>query len=396
MSTSSNIVTIGSLIKKDLKKAYFLPQQPSSYSKGYRFLNETRYQVYDSPPPALSFSQRLYPFRNLPAAGDEVPVLLDNVPPSYLVEHWRKWLPAFDRAIIKSVDEGLQDGVPIVTTAAIECISSAKHCIHPDILYEVQLKSSILDVGVPCPRHDGSISFPFAVKVDMAWCGRGNQLVENECELSATLREIKDESGWTGRIVLQEFVPGVKQVPSFQFHLHKSGEIFWVGTTTGEFDGFEWTGATVDWDKQDHYRDLVYEDFAVPIIDYLKKRGYFGLVTFEVLFTDHGKYLVDLNPRVGGDTTHLLLARYMATEVGLKHSAMFTENTHKFTAQELIARAHNINNNNQGIVIILSVCEVDNGCCESDVSVFAETAKEVQGLYQKLAAEDDEEADAKL
>ena len=41
MSSTSSVVTIGSLIKKDLKEAYFLLQQPSSYSKAYRFFNDT-------------------------------------------------------------------------------------------------------------------------------------------------------------------------------------------------------------------------------------------------------------------------------------------------------------------------------------------------------------------
>ena len=220
--SSSSVVTIGSLIKKDLKEAYFLPQQPSSYFKAYRFLNDTKYRVYDSPPPEMTFVQHLYPIRNLPAAGNEVPILMEHIPPPYLEEHWRKWLPAFAKAIVKSVDEGLQDDVPIVTTAAIECIPEAKHSIHPDILYEVQLKSTILDTGVTCPRHldEESISYPCAVKADMAWCGRGNQLVENENELLSTLREIRDESGWKGKIVLQEFIPGVKEVPSFQCYLH--------------------------------------------------------------------------------------------------------------------------------------------------------------------------------
>ena len=85
--------------------------------------------------------------------------------------------------------------------------------------------------------------------------------------------------------MFQEFLPGVHEVPSFQFHVDKSGEVFWVGTSLGTFDVFEWTGAPVNWDKQEDCRKLVYEDFTVPIKDYLQKNGYFGLVTFELLFT---------------------------------------------------------------------------------------------------------------
>ena len=91
--------------------------------------------------------------------------------------------------------------------------------------------------------------------MDMGWCGFGNRL-----ELHTTLQEIKEESGCArDGIVLQDFIHGTKEVPTFQFYLHKSGEIFWLGTTVGKFDGFEWTGGIVDWDKQDYYKDLVYE-----------------------------------------------------------------------------------------------------------------------------------------
>jgi len=60
----------------------------------------------------------------------------------------------------------------------------------------------------------------------------------------------------------------------------------------------------VDWDKQEGYEEIVHEEFTLPIKKYLHERGYFGLATFKVLITDHGRYLVDLKPRIGGDTAH--------------------------------------------------------------------------------------------
>ena len=388
MSSSKNVITIGSLIQKDLKDAYFLPQQPSSYSKGYRFQNDTTYRVYDCPPPPLRFNQVLFPLRNLPAAGKGIHVIMDHKPPLYLQKHWEKWLPAFSPATVKSVDEALLDDVPIVTSAAHQNIPEHKHSIHPDVMYKLQLKSSILEIGVPVPRHmdENSISYPCAVKADMGWCGRGSERVTNASELSDTLRHIRDEYGWKGRIVFQEFLPGVDEVPSFQFHLDKSGEIFWVGTSLGKFNVFQWTGATVDWDKHEDYRNLVYDDFTVPIANYLQNNGYFGLVTFEVLFTDHGKYLVDLNARVGGDRTHMLLARYMAMEAGLKHSAMFSENTHTFTGAKLVEKTNDLNKKNQGKIVVLAVANVGNDGCDSDVSVFAKGPEEVQALFKKLTS----------
>lgn len=385
MSSSTNAITIGSLIKKDLKEAYFLPQKPSSYLKGYRFYNDKKYRIYDYPPTQSSFRRLMSPFYHLPAAGDEIPVLMERKPESFLKQHWKQWLPDFPAVYIKSPDEGLRDDLPIVTRAALQGIPEDKHFVHPDILYELHLKSSILDIKAPTPRHmdESSISYPCMVKIDMSSGGRGNRLVKNEIELSATLRHIREVCGWNGKIVFQEYLHQVKEVPSFQFYLHRSGELFWVGTTSGGFSGFSWTDGLTNWDKQDYYEQLVYEEFTIPIKNYLQKRGYFGLVTFEVVITDHAKYLVDVNPRIGDDTTHLLLARYMALDFGLKHSAIFCYNKHTVSSRRLVARANAINKRGKGTIVVLSVADADKGC-QSDLSIFAKTPEEVQTLFHNL------------
>lgn len=129
-----NVITIGDLIQKDLEKAYFLPQQPSSYSKGYRFQNSTKYQVFDSPPPPLSFNQTLFPLRNLATTGDKIQLVMESEPPSYLKEHWNNTMPDFPLASVKSVDEALLDDIPIVTSAALQSIPEHKQSIHPDLM----------------------------------------------------------------------------------------------------------------------------------------------------------------------------------------------------------------------------------------------------------------------
>ncbi|KAL9966858.1 hypothetical protein ACROYT_G024988 [Oculina patagonica] len=300
-----------------------------------------------------------------------------------------------DRAVIKSLNEELQDDVPVVTLEPFQSIPKHKHSVDPDILYEVQLKSSILHIKAPTPRHmdENAISYPCMVKVDKSLGGLGNSLVKNEDDLSATLRQIREVLGWKGGIVFQEFIPGVKEVPSCHFNLLKSGEIFWIGTAIAGFDGYSYTSGTVDWDKHEEYESLLYEEFTVPIKNYLQERGYFGLVNFEVLITDHGNYLVDVNPRIGGDTAHVLLARYMALDFGLKHSKVFFYNQHKTPAKKLVEKANGINKNGEGIVIVLSAVDEDEGCnnnnnnkqqCESFLSVFAKTPEMVQALFESI------------
>lgn len=385
MSSSMNAITIGSLIKKDLTEAYFLPQKPSSYIEEYKFFNSTKYRIFDYPTSSATFRRLVSPCYHLAAAGDEIPVLMERGPELFLKQHWKLWLPAYPTVIVKSPEEGLHDDVPIVTRAALEAIPEDKHFIHPDILYELQLKSSLLDVKAPTPRHmdENHLTFPCLLKIDMSSGGRGNRLVKNQIELAATLRNIREDCGWHGDVLYQEVIPRIKEVPSFQFYLHKSGELYWLGTTIGGFEGFGWTGAVVDWDKHEEYEKLVYEEFTVPIKNYLQKHGYFGLVTFEVIITDQGKYLVDLNPRIGSDTTHLLLAKYMALDFDLKHSAIFSYNKHELSPKEVIARANAINNKGKGLVVVLSAANDEKGC-ESHFSIFANTPDEVRNLYYQF------------
>ena len=383
--TGNKVVTIGSLIKKDLKDAYFLPSRPSTHTReAYRFINDKKYHVYDFPPPPLHFNQRCFPFRNIPTAGDEVAVLLDFPPPKYLKRHWKKWLTAFPTANLKPIDQGLLDDVPIVTTSALQGIPEMKHSVDPDVLYEVQLKRVIPEIGVPCPAHmeENAVECPCVVKVDQSWSGRGTLLADNKQELSAILKEIRDENGWKESIIFQEVIQGIKEVPSFQFHLHKSGEIYWVGTTCGAFTGCNWTSCEVDWDAQDYYKNLVWDKFTLPITKYLLKKGYFGLVTFEVLITDHGMYLCDLNPRVGVDTTHLLLGPYMA-QMGYTHSCLMINIKLDPPPKAIVENANDINIANVGRVIVISATSTGNGC-QCDFSIFAKTREELKVLYEKV------------
>ena len=187
-----------------------------------------------------------------------------------------------------------------------------KHNMHPDSLYVVQLKSSIFDI-VPSPRHLGKdISYRSIVKVDMSSDGIGKRLAKNEGELSATLRQIRDVCHWKGEIVFQELIPGVKEVPDSNF----------ICTNRGNYFG-----------------SAQLREFTLPIQKYLQERGYFGLVSFEVLIINHGKYLVDLSPRISGDATHLLLAGFMALDIGLKRSATFCYNKHRTAAKKLVEKA---------------------------------------------------------
>lgn len=387
--TEAKVVTIGSLYKKDLKDAYFLPSWPSTFiQEEYRFYNDLKYKLYDWPPESRAYQLSSYPFRHLPAAGNEIPVLMDIPPPSYLVNHWKTWLPAIPLPNVKSIDEGLRDEVPIITVTAIQDIPADKQSIHPDIMHKLQLKSTIAEIGVPYPLYmnESNIQYPCIIKIDHSCSGLGTTTAKNKDELAAALNEIREEHGWKEGVVFQEVIRDVKEVPSFQFHLHRSGEIYWVGTTVGWFSGFHWTGAEVDWNEnsQGHYKDLVWDMFVVPVAKYLHKHDYFGLVTIEVIITHRGgMYLCDVNPRIGGDTTHLLLAPYMA-QLGYKHSCLETDmEISGRSAETIVEKANGLNCDDIGRVIVISATDNDEGCL-CCFSVYAKSPQEAYGLLEKF------------
>ncbi|EDO39459.1 predicted protein [Nematostella vectensis] len=390
---ANEVLTLSSLIKKDLNEAYFLPAWPSTYSsKDYRFLNDKKYRVFDYPPPSQTFLEYQFPMRNLATAGSEVPILMDTQPDKNLTAHWKKWLPAFAPATIKTIEEGLSDNVPVVTTGAMQGMSENKHSVNPDTHYRLQLKSTIPEINVCSPPriNVSSLSFPCLMKIDQSWSGRGTQIANDLEHLQAILSEVIDKAEWKEGFVLQECLSAIVDVPSYQFYVSKSGEVTWVGTTVGGFTGFQWSSAIVEWEDQDRLKDMVYDDFVIPVKDYLHENGYFGLVTIEVIFTeDGGRYLCDLNPRVGGDTTHLLLAPYMA-QFGFTKSSLSLMKKFNCSSEELIAKANDINNTgsingntDSGRVIVLSVADVVEGC-QADVTVFAKSKSEMQMLFDEL------------
>ena len=388
MSENNNsVVTVGSLIKQDLQQAFLIPFYPSTHDSRNRFLNVNKYRFFDVSSKTLPYNQVARTFRHCIAIGDEVPVLTDNPPPEFLQRHWTTCLPCFLPAKFIGVEEGLKnDGIPIVMPAAFEGIAANKHSVHPDILHKLQFKSCIPEIGVPCPRHmdENHVQFPCVLKVDSSRGGLGTMCATNQDELSALVKEIREEHGWTDKILFQELIKDVKEVVGYIFYVKKSGEVIWIGTAPGLFHNYSWIGLTCDWIAQDVERELVYDEFVVPVSAYLHKHGYFGLVNIELVVNHQGRYLVDLNPRIAGETTHLIVAPYMAG-LGFTQSKLEIFNPiRKTSAQELVEDANKLNRQtSRGRIVISSVVEVKGGC-QYQLSVFGKTMKDVETLFQKL------------
>lgn len=349
------------------------------------------YQIYDYPAWSQTFIEEIFPQLFYCVAGDDLPVLTDHPPPEFLRQHWQKWLPAFRAAKFINIDEGLKnDGIPIVTNGAFEGIPRWKHSVDPDVLQRIQSKSAISEIDVQSPRYmdENNLEFPCVLKVDLSYAANGNFLIKGAKELSNVLQEIRG-NGWKGNVVLQELIPDAKEVVSTTFYLKKTGDVKWIGANKGNFTGFKWNSMSFNWNEQEDLKNLVYDEFLIPISKYLHNNRFFGVANFEIIKTQKGKkVLVDLNPRFPGELTSHLVAPYMAN-LGFPCCTFHTGVlSNKIPAKKLIDKANQLNETQDFGRVLVTSAGNDNGECASAISIFSKTSEDCQILHQKISAND--------
>lgn len=101
---------------------------------------------------------------------------------------------------------------------------------------------------------------------------------------------------------------------------------------------------------------------------------------FEVIIIDQGKYLVDLNLRIGSDMIYLLLVKYMVLDFDLKYLVIFLYNKYELLFKKVIVRVNVINNKGKGFVVVLSVVDDEKGC-ELYFLIFVNMLDEVCNFY---------------
>ena len=386
MANSEKLLTYSQLIVRDLDKAYFLPHSRSSYCKDSKIYNDKKYMHFDYPLKDSKEEGILRPIRHLATIGNAIPTLIDAKPDSLQSNHWKQWLPGFPAAEVKSVEEGFADSIPVVTTGPLQSLPVKKHAINPELHEELLCKSTIPRIGVPTPRimNEEDVSYPCMVKVDQSSGGCGNWLVHDSQELKEVVTTIRNKCNWKGKYILQEFIPGAETM-GYYFYVFKSGDIHWLGSLTGAISkNFKWAAGVGNWNKQDELRKPVYEEFILPIKNFLHNSGYFGIVNIEILVDKEGRrYLVDLNCRLPGVLAQLFIAPYMAT-LGYPMSLMTTSKVLTCTRKELFAMTEEINDQGRiGKVIVLAAADVD-GKFKADLAVFAETIAGIHVLIDTL------------
>ena len=139
MANVYKVHSYSQLIVKDLDKAYFLPYLRSSYCKGSRLYNDNKYMYFDYALRDTKESDLMRPIRHLATIGDAIPSLSDIKPDALQSNHWKKWLPVFPAAKVKSVEDGFADDIPVVTTGPLQSLPAMTHVIDPDLHNELQI-----------------------------------------------------------------------------------------------------------------------------------------------------------------------------------------------------------------------------------------------------------------
>ena len=114
MANDYKVHSYSHLIVKDLDKAYFLPYLRCSYCKGSRLYDDSKYMYFDYAKKDTKESDLMRPIRHLVTIGDAVPSLSRIKPDALQSNHWKKWLPVFPAAKVKSVEDGFANDIRFV------------------------------------------------------------------------------------------------------------------------------------------------------------------------------------------------------------------------------------------------------------------------------------------
>ena len=208
-------------------------------------------------------------------------------------------------------------------------------------------------------------------------------MVESREKLEEVTSMVKNRFGPDSSYIISQYIQDVKATLDCGFYLTKKGRIIYLGVQDCILENFGYDAGTIDWDKQEVYKKQLYDKFVVPVAAYLHKKGYFGIVGIDVVTSPGGDYLVDLNPRINGDTSYMMLAPPMA-KLGLSKSRFQICVAFDTTVEQLVKKANSINEKNANGRIIVMAAADDEGKCFATIAVFGDSMKLVDSLYAKL------------
>lgn len=213
-------------------------------------------------------------------------------------------------------------------------------------------------------------------------------MAKDRDEFKVKLEMVKSKFPEDASYIISEYIQDVQSILSCCVYLTKTGHITYIGVGECIMDqDLSFRRGIVDWNSQDEYKARLYDKFVVPVANYLHKKGYFGIVGIETITNESGDYLVDLNPRINGDTSYIMLARSMTS---LKFTKSLFDSCHTFdgTGGQLVKKANSLNETNEsGRVIIMAVAD-DGMKCHANVGVFGDSLDLVNSLHAQLCGKE--------
>jgi hypothetical protein len=315
-------------------------------------------------------------------AGNDLPFLMRHKPRKELKKHWKKWLPFFPEADVRDLHTEDTGDSQFITYFPLQWLPREKHSVDPDVHHKLLCKLTIPEMGATCPNHMTVYDYtvPCMIKVTHGVSGRGTYMAKTKAQAEKIINELRDEARCPEPSI-SEVIEDITGNYCVQFYLHKTGDIQWLGCSKQAVtDEFDWDGGYVNWNEQDELKKL-YFNSVMPVKEYLHKNGYFGIVGVDVLSNKEEHYVVDVNARINGSTSLLLITPHMAAK-GFPMSALLIIPDVKGDEIELIERLDQINSLGEGIIIDMASAESQDGkTCEAHVCMFAKSERGVKDLY---------------
>jgi ATP-grasp domain len=344
-------------------------------------------------------------WKNLAVLGDTIPGIVVSPPPKLLIDYWQEHFN-FSYKNVELIPESTYidyinqnthfNSHKIITLFPFDALQPEKHAVAPDVHYHMLSKSTLVELGVPCPKYETynleQVSledielpeYPYLIKTSHGLSGEGTYIIKNKSDLNSCYAELRKylSSKLLSTIVVSEFVKDVVQNYCAQFYISKTGNIRLLGATSQLVtDEGNYLGGLINYRQTDTSKFLT---MINAIGQYAHQQGYFGFIGFDVLEDRDGQlFVIDANFRVNGSTS-LCLQRHSLLKLGkevAKYSSDYRiqgtlESTFKTLKSELESKDF----------IILSAQDINSGNTYTDIYgiVAAESIKQMQHIEQKL------------
>lgn len=365
----------------DQRESAILLPYPSS-SEWETFRNSRKYTIQDGPTPESKVGyetvHRKEPWRHLSMLGNNLPGIVTELPPEFLIQYWKDQFGFSYENIVhyshKSYcnDINMNGHKQVVTLFPYQHIQNEKHAVDPDQHYHLLSKMALSSMNIPIPEQKvievnkdffssfiPPFSYPFVIKTAHGLSGDGTFLIKSPDDLSKVMQTVQQyyESGSIHQIVCQEFVKNAVENHGVQFYLNRAGKVQFMGST-GQVTSSEgaFQGGVIDYSVSNYQK---FQEIIENVGAYAHAKDYFGVIGLDILEDREGKLsVIDGNFRLTGLTPLYLLKKRFTQEQ--KNRAEFSTNWEfEGNLDQLLSTLYQ--ELNKQIFVVLSAAEKDNG-----------------------------------